>query len=151
MVNIYVFAVMVCLNFCLALFRSRIKRLGYKSGRSEHWTELPKKRLSYYNEVVDYVILHLKMDEWVIIVFGFVVLEFDFIHLLLNNRLVKEIQMLFNELFFVQVIQSALVFANSAFLLIAVCIFVVRRYDWWTKVRMRSYFSFNRLINPKKN
>lgn len=63
MVNMYVFAVMVCLNFCLALFRSRIERLGYKSGHSEYWTELPRNRISYYKEVIDFVTLHLKIDE----------------------------------------------------------------------------------------
>lgn len=60
------------------------------------------------------------MSELLYFFFWLKVLEFDFISLFLNNRLVKEIQMLFNGLFFVQVIQSALVFANSAFLLIAV-------------------------------
>lgn len=62
-VNMYVLAVMVFLNFSLALFSSRLLRLGYLNGKTEPWTDLPKQKISYYCEIIHFVQLHLKIDE----------------------------------------------------------------------------------------
>lgn len=62
MVNMYTFSILVCVNFFLLLFSSRIKRLGYSGGYSEHWTDLPHNKISYYNELIHYINMHLKID-----------------------------------------------------------------------------------------
>lgn len=62
-VNIYLFAMLVCVSYFLSLLGSRMECLGYPNGSNEHWTAIPKTRKSFYKEICTRIELHLKIDE----------------------------------------------------------------------------------------
>lgn len=62
-VNMYLFAMFVCMTFFLSLLSSRLSRLGYSKGSNEIWTKTPYLRQSYYREVCGLIELHLKIAK----------------------------------------------------------------------------------------
>lgn len=126
-VNMYLFSTLVCVDFFLLLLGCRVRRLGYPSGQNEQYTVTPKSKESFYREMCGCIRFHLKIDELVFLQFQSWNEPF-YDNISGFPRLVHRIHELFNDLIFIQVVQSAFVLANSAILLIAVRFVLLIKY-----------------------
>lgn len=118
-VNMFVYSTLVMMEFCLNLLGARLTRLGYGDGQPQN-TNLQRK-VSCYKDIIKCVQLHLQIDRYRTISHiasrsNILALTIDGYHF----SVARDVHNLFNNLLYVQVLQSAFLFANSAFLLIAV-------------------------------
>lgn len=64
-VNMYIFLVLDCVNFILQLFNTRLANLGYANYMEHQASEIPFKKISFYRETIECIMLHLKIDKYV--------------------------------------------------------------------------------------
>lgn len=64
-INLYVFSILICLNFYLMLLNERVKRIGYVNGYNDDTKSTQFMKTSFYREMIDRITLHLKIDEYI--------------------------------------------------------------------------------------
>lgn len=64
-INLYVFSILICLNFYVTLLNERVKRIGYANGYNDDSKSTQFMKTSFYREIIDRITLHLKIDEYI--------------------------------------------------------------------------------------